>query len=298
MSLLTKTMNFISKPNLSNKLSNESSQPKIQSGPLVPSLIEVVSTSLKTNQSAKNTQFQPANSQTVQNQSESKKMTQTSQKESPKTIFLSRKNIAEKTTISQQINQQIGKQVEESLKKDGSLENYVDCQISIQDESNTYLGNPISRQISILPDELEDLILFIEQVEERRRTQEKQGQEKRSADIAKKIASQKLGIQFLRESSILSDDGGETWNQIISISGQNGDEEIAQVLNFQNPQHSWILETWLSQQAVSWTIKRYSPTPEQIIYQVSFGFPDQTFLEAEGPSREGSILAVAEDLLS
>jgi len=108
MSLLTKTMNFISKPNLPNKPSNESSQPKIQSGPLVPSFIEVVSTSLKTNQSVKNTQFQPSNSQTVQNQSEIKKMTQTSQKESPKTIFLSRKNILKKLQL---VNKLISKLV-------------------------------------------------------------------------------------------------------------------------------------------------------------------------------------------
>ncbi len=212
------------------------------------------------------------------------------QKETPSTVSFGRKRIS---------NQESVETVTEQRQKANN--SFLHCQFLIEDPEANYIDGPIAKQISLDGEEFEELLAFIEVVEKRRRKQEKEQQEKRSWAIAKKIYQQESGKEFLSDNSIScsanNETGLEEWHQGITITKHDGIEEVNQPLNFYNPQHSWLLESWLSQQAVSWTVRRYCPSPEQIIYQVSFGFPDQTFLEAEGPSREGSILAVAEDLL-
>ncbi len=180
----------------------------------------------------------------------------------------------------------------------------INCKLELKDSSNNYLEDTLNKQFQLSPEELEELLLFVEQVEIRRNKEEKSKQEKRSWEIAKRISAQDKGNEFLTGNAIICSlndkNQEEEWNQTIFINQLDQDQEaqeICQKLNFYNPQHSWILESWLSQQASSWMVKRYSPNADQILYQVSFGFPDQTFLEAEGPSREGAIVAVAEDLL-
>ena len=132
-------------------------------------------------------------------------------------------------------------------------------------------------------------------------------QQLREMNTNLRLLGENISESFRRKFDVFIDDMRETNEKLIhnlstftaNLAEQNQEaQEICQKLNFYNPQHSWILESWLSQQASSWMVKRYSPNADQILYQVSFGFPDQTFLEAEGPSREGSIVAVAEDLLS
>ncbi len=216
-------------------------------------------------------------------------------KEAASTISLGRKK------PNQQTPAEIVSEVAEKKINQNNSNVYVQCQFLLQDESCTCLEAPVSKQINLTPDELEEFLAFAEEIEQRRRKQEKEQQEKRSWAIAKKICAQPGGTQFFSEHSIAclsNSEGCEEWCQNLTVIKPDGNaEEISQPLNFYNPQHSWLLENWLSQQAVAWTVKRYCPNPEQVLYQVSFGFPDQTFLEAEGPSREGSILAVAEDLL-
>ncbi len=191
-----------------------------------------------------------------------------------------------------------------SMPDDNSNKVLINCKLELNDNTNNYLEDTVNKQFQLSPEELEELLLFVEQVELKRRKEEKSKQENRSGAIAKKIHGQAGGSEFLTQNAIIcsvNDKNQEEWHQTIFInqSEQNQEaQEICQKLNFYNPQHSWILESWLSQQASSWMVKRYSPNADQILYQVSFGFPDQTFLEAEGPSREGSIVAVAEDLLS
>lgn len=209
--------------------------------------------------------------------------------------------IPAKTTNNITINRkaqtpaQIVSEASEQLPNKEKAAVLISCQLTIKDESRNYLENPISKQISLNPEELEELLVFAEEIEEKRRKQEKAKQEGRSWKIAKKIAACQGGKEFLNEHSLSNNQ--EEWSQnLLIVKDENNQEEISQPLNFYLPQHSWILEAWLSQQASSWTVRRYCPNG-QIIYQVSFGFPDQTFLEAEGPSREGAILAIAEDLL-
>ncbi len=191
-----------------------------------------------------------------------------------------------------------------SVQAENSSKILINCKLELNDTSSNYLEDTVNKQFQLSPEELEELLLFVEQVELKRRKEEKSKQENRSWAIAKKIYEQAGGDEFLTENAIIcsvNDKNQEEWHQTILInqSEENQEaQEICQKLNFYNPQHSWILESWLSQQASSWMVKRYSPNADQILYQVSFGFPDQTFLEAEGPSREGSIVAVAEDLLS
>lgn len=211
-------------------------------------------------------------------------------------VSLGRKNKAATQTPSEIVSE-IAKQPISSATE------FVDCQINISDITQKYIDAPIARKIQLSPDELEDLMMFVEEIEYKRHQQEKQEQEKRSWGVAQKIIEQEGGTEFLEQhniSYITSEDGEiEEWIQSLTVVKDSGEsDEISQPLNFYGPQHNWILESWLSQQATSWTVRRYNQTDEQIIYQVSFGFPDQTFLEAEGPSREGAIMAVAEDLLN
>lgn len=214
--------------------------------------------------------------------------------ELPTPVINKANNKTQVTTVSVQKKQTPAEIVSEVSKP---LEVLIQCQFNIRDESRQYLENPISRQISLNPEELEELLVFASEIEQKRRKQEKDQQEKRSWVIAKKINNCKNGKEFLNEHSIACNAENNEWSQnLLIVKDENNQEEIGQALNFYMPQHSWILESWLSQQASSWTVRRYCPN-EQIIYQVSFGFPDQTFLEAEGPSREGAILAIAEDLL-
>ena len=178
---------------------------------------------------------------------------------------------------------------------------YIQCNLSFEDESKNYLDSSFIKQVNLAPEEFEQILLFVEEVEQKRRKQEREEQERRSWAVIQKIANQAGGQEFLEEHCISQvedeESGQEQWVQSIMVMKAEGEaEEISQSLNFYNPQHSWILENWLSKQATSWTVKRYSSSSNQVIYQVSFGFPDQTFLEAEGPNREGAILAVAEDL--
>lgn len=219
-------------------------------------------------------------------------------KETPSTLSLGRKKIN-----SRESNLMVQATNEESSKVVNKQNNntFIQCQFKFEDESKSYLEVPFNKTVNLAPEELEEILLFIEDVEQKRKKQEKEQQEKRSWAIIQKIASQSEGQQFLEEHCISNVVDEETkqeeWVQSIVVMKADGEaEEISQPLNFYNPQHSWILENWLSKQAVSWMVKRYSSNNDQVIYQVSFGFPDQTFLEAEGPSREGSILAVAEDL--
>jgi hypothetical protein len=220
--------------------------------------------------------------------------------------------IKKKTTSIQVLQNNIGQtpaqiisQLSSSMPEDNSNKVLISCKLELNDNTNNYLEDTVNKQFQLSADELEELLLFVEQVELKRGKEEKSKQEKRSSAIAKKIYGQAGGDEFLTENAIICSvndkNQEEEWHQTIFInqSEQNQEaQEICQKLNFYNPQHSWILESWLSQQASSWMVKRYSPNADQILYQVSFGFPDQTFLEAEGPSREGSIVAVAEDLLS
>ncbi|MDX1918275.1 MAG: hypothetical protein SFT81_03945 [Candidatus Caenarcaniphilales bacterium] len=189
-----------------------------------------------------------------------------------------------------------------SLQSQSSEEILVDCTISLDDESKQCLAESLTRCLKLNQDELEQLIAFLDEVELRRKKQQREKQERRSAQIARKIHATNGGGLYLSENAIVFSQttaDNEDWYQFVTIDKGNGDiEEISQTLNFFNPQHSWILENWLSQQSVSWTVRRsYNLETEQVIFQVSFGFPNQTFLEAEGPSREGAIVSIAEDLL-
>jgi hypothetical protein len=228
-----------------------------------------------------------------------RKFVNVQQKDTPPTLSFGRKKPQQAEAQVQQTPAEIISEVADKRIQDSNC--CVQCHLVLQDESNNYLDTPISKQTTLNAEELEELLVFIEGVESRRKKQEKEQQERRSWAIAKQICAQPGGNEFLQEHSINcqnTEGSQEEWYQCITLVKPEGDsEEVQQALNFYNPQHSWILESWLSQQAVSWTVRRYSPNAEQIIYQVSFGFPDQTFLEAEGPSREGAILAVAEDLL-
>ncbi|MDX1919808.1 MAG: hypothetical protein SFU25_03625 [Candidatus Caenarcaniphilales bacterium] len=216
-------------------------------------------------------------------------------KESAATVSFGRK----KRNASQQTPAEI---VSEASQKAYTPSELIQCQIKINDESQQYLETPFARQVNLAPEELEELLLFVEGVEQKRKKQEKEQQEKRSWQIAQKIFGQQGGAQFLEENNLVFANNAETsiqeWYQSLTImKADQEQEEVSQPLNFFNPQHSWILENWLSQQAVSWTVRRYNQNNDQIVYQVSYGFPDQTFLDAEGPSREGAIMAVAEDLM-
>ncbi|MDJ0626270.1 MAG: hypothetical protein QNJ31_07900 [Candidatus Caenarcaniphilales bacterium] len=178
-----------------------------------------------------------------------------------------------------------------------------DCEINISLPSQENIPESKSSQtIKLTSEELEDLVSFIEEIQRIRQQEEKEEQEKRSAIIAKKISVQDDGSEFLQEhniSSISEEENSETWVQSLNIMKDSGEsEEISQPLNFYSPQHSWILENWLSELSTSWSVRRYNQSENKIVFQISFGFPDQTFIEAEGPSREGAIMAVAEDLLS
>lgn len=192
--------------------------------------------------------------------------------------------------------------ISEASQKPYAQSSFIQCQIKINDETQQYLEAPIVRQISLAPNELEELLQFAETIEQKRKQQEKELQESRSWQIAQKIFSQPGGAQYLEENNLVFANNEETslqeWYQSLTIVKADEEaEEVSQPLNFFNPQHSWILENWLSQQSVSWTVRRYNQNSDQIVYQVSYGFPDQTFLDAEGPSREGAIMAVAEDLM-
>jgi hypothetical protein len=175
----------------------------------------------------------------------------------------------------------------------------IDCKISLNDETDKYFDSPLVKNIRLTPEEFEDLLMYVEQIQVKRRQEEKIIQEKKSTQLANKIAKTEVGKEFLESYGIVQYDQSGKWFQSIKVSKDDDDQdELNQVLNFYNPQHSWILENWLSNQSVSWVVKRYSKSEDEIVYQISFGFPDQTFLEAEGPTREGAIFAVAEDLFS
>lgn len=277
-------MNLFNKTQPINEPNSESYHEQVH-----PTLLEMVSANFR----KKPLNFEEKPSVNNVNEVEKNQKNQIDIKQLSKSI---RENNTDRIFLSRRAVLKPNNKVRET-KQEYSIENYIECQISIKDD-NRYLKNPIVKNVCILPNELDDLILFFEQIEKRRKTKEKEMEEKKSAQLAKKIVSKKGGAEFLSTNSIVSDDNGESWHKVISLEMSGREEEIiAQVLNFHNPQHSWILETWLSEQATSWVVKRQISNRNQIMFHISYGFADNTSLEAESPSREGAILAIAEDLL-
>jgi hypothetical protein len=235
-----------------------------------------------------------------------KKMERANADNSIQSVFTSnifgRKKSNSPEAANDQANAQTPAEIIQEVSQKSNSQNtqqFIQCQIKMNDESRQYLDGPFVRQINLAPNELEELLVFIENVEYRRKQQEKAQQERRSCQIAGKIFGQKNGNDFLQSNNIFCNPENElNWVQSLTIvKSEQEREEVSQPLNFFTPQHSWILENWLSQQALSWSVKRYNQGNDQVVYQVSYGFPDQTFLDAEGPSREGAIVAVAEDLM-
>ncbi|HEY9885652.1 MAG TPA: hypothetical protein V6C96_00180, partial [Vampirovibrionales bacterium] len=184
-----------------------------------------------------------------------------------------------------------GKSQNTAEKKDNALL----CQMRIIDPSERMFDSPLVKQVNLKEEECDELIGFLDLIAQRRQEEERQQQEDRSAVIADKIYGQLNGQVFFEEQNI-KQNNDRSWSQSITIVKENSSEEFSQPLNFFNPQHSWILESFLSHQANSWMVRRFHTKEDQLVFQVSFGFPDQTYIESEGLVREEAIVLVAEDL--
>lgn len=170
------------------------------------------------------------------------------------------------------------------------------CQIVIQKGDS----EEEKKVLALRSIELEQLDEFVKEIENICKKEQEDRQQKRSQKLTDKIASNSEGARFLAENMIVKG-ANNIWYRVIKTFSKTPDgrdevKEMYQNLNFFIPDHSWVLEKWICNRAFSWSIKRVNNREDKCSYQVSFGFPDQSFLEAEGPTKEGSIVALAEDL--